>query len=106
MADFKQTEVYGTSWQRCFNVNISNPRNAQPLVRLDQELIANVGGKEFSQMVESITFPFDPAILIQLRNPNTGETTGATMTGAQVYVALYSLYIQKAIELEQAQAQP
>ena len=84
MPDYKGTSVTGTSWQRCNNVSISNPRNDQPMVRLGEEIIAQVGDNEFSQSASGINFPFDPSIVIQLRNPETGdEIPDATMTGLQ-----------------------
>ncbi|WP_395008315.1 hypothetical protein [Undibacterium sp.] len=99
MADYKETSLTGKSWQRCNQVMISNPRNGVPMVRLSEEVIANLGEKEFAESLPGIMFEFDPNIVIQMRNPETGEAIpGATMTGLQVYVAMFSLYIQKAQE--------
>lgn len=96
MTDYKETEVTGTSWQRCDAVTISNPRNAVPTVRMSEEIIANLGGNEFSKTAQGLAFAFDPSIVIPLLNPVTGLSTGSSMTGMDVYVALYSLYILKA----------
>lgn len=99
MPDYKETTVAGTSWQRCNNVNISNPRNATPMVLLSEEVIAQVNGSEFAKTADGISFAFDPALVIPLRDPTTGDLIpDATMTGMDVYVALYSLYILKATE--------
>lgn len=103
MADYKESNVEGKSWQRCSQVLISNAKDAQPRVTLSEERVYVVGDKELSYPIPGIQFDFDPSIVIQLRNPNTGDLTGSTMTGAQVYVALYSLYIQKALERDAAQ---
>ena len=105
MPDYKETEVAGTSWQRCNNVSISNPRNTTPVVRLGEEIVAKFGGMEFTQTAAGIVFDFDPSIVINLRNPETGELIpGATMTGLQIYIGLYSLYIQKAMDRDEASA--
>jgi hypothetical protein len=99
MADYNETNLTGKSWQRCNQVMIGNPRSGVPMVRLSEEVIANVGEREFAESLPGIQFEFDPSIVIHLRNPQTGELIeGATMTGTQVYIALYSLYIQKAQE--------
>jgi hypothetical protein len=99
MADYNQTDVSGKSWQRCNQVLISNPRHGAPMVRLSEEVIVVAGDKEFAESLPGIHFEFDPNIVIQMRNPETGEVIpGATMTGLQVYAAMFSLYIQKAQE--------
>lgn len=103
MPDYKETAVTGTQWKRCDSVTISNPYGGTPTIRLGEEDRANVGGAQFSKTAAGITFDFDPAIVIQLRDPFTGDVIpGATMTGAQMYAALYSLYIQKALERDTA----
>jgi len=73
MTDYKQTAVAGTSWQRCSGVSISNPRNDVPMVRMSEEIIAQVNGTEFSQSAPGITFAFDPSEIIELRDPQSGE---------------------------------
>jgi hypothetical protein len=50
---------------------------------------------------------FDPvAGLFPLVNPETGEPLGQTMTHAQLYVALHSLYMHLAQERDAAQVPP
>lgn len=102
MPDYKETAVTGTSWQRCNGVTISNPYLGQPTVLMQEEVIAAVGDNRFVQTAPGLSFDFDPAEVINLRNPQTGELVGATMTGMDLYVALYSLYIQKAHERDSA----
>lgn len=104
MPDYNESTVSGKSWQRCPQVLISNPHEGKPVVRLSEETVVTVGDKKFTESLPGIQFEFDPNIVIQLRNPETGAPIGATMTGIQVYVALYSLYIQKAMERDAAQA--
>lgn len=104
MPDYKETAVTGTSWHRCNTVTISNPYLGQPTVLMQEEVIASVGGNVFSQPAPGLSFAFDPAEVIELRNPQTGELVGASMTGMDLYLALYSLYIQKAHERDLAAA--
>jgi hypothetical protein len=99
MSDYKENEVAGRSWQRCNQVLISNPLEGAPMVRLSEESVISIDGHRFSNSLPGIQFEFDPSITIQLVNPATGaKIAGKTVTGADVYVSLYSLYIQKALE--------
>lgn len=103
MADYKETNLAGKSWQRCPQVLISNPRKGAPTVRFSEETVANLGEREFVESLPGIVFEFDPAVVIQLRNPETGDIIpGATVTGAEIYVAIWSFYIQKATERDAA----
>lgn len=102
MADYKETTVSGTSWQRCNQVVINNPYGGTPSIRLGEEIVATLGGNTFIQSAPGLTFSFDPAEVIPLRNPATGDLIpDASMTGMDVYVALYSLYIKKATERDE-----
>lgn len=98
MSDYKESAVTGKRWQRCNVVHIDNPYNAQPMVTFAEQEIAEVDGATFQTQLGQIVFPFDQDVVIQLRDPATGELTGATITGGEVYASLYSLYIQKAME--------
>lgn len=104
MPDYKETTVSGTQWQRCNGVVIANPYNAQPTVRLTEEIVAVVGGNTFVQSAQGLSFDFDPSEVIPLLDPQTGLATGSTTTGGDVYVALYSLYIKRATERDAAAA--
>lgn len=102
MADYKERAITGKSWQRCNCVTITNPRGGQPTVRMSEETVAVVDGDAFVHDAQGFEFPFNPAEVIKLRNPNNGKLNGATITGMEVYVALYSLYLQKAAERDAA----
>lgn len=97
MPNYREASATGTQWQRCNCVHIDNPLNGQAQVTFAEEVVATLGEELFIKPGPQIVFPFDPAEVIQLRNPQTGEVIpDATMTGLQVYVALFSLYLQKA----------
>ncbi len=97
MADYKYKQETATEWQRCAAVVILNPHQGVASIRMDEEkIIANADGF-YSKSVGSFQFTFPPDEVIQLRNPANGELTGDTMTCSDMYVALYSLYIQKAL---------
>lgn len=98
MPDYKESSVSGTQWQRCNAVVVSNPYGEVPTITLREEQITTVGGQQFRQDRGGIEFPFDPAYVVNLKNPVTGEALGATMTCQEIYVALWSMYMQKAAE--------
>lgn len=96
MPDYNETEVKGKRWTRCNVVHIGNPYQGAPTVTFAEENIVEVGQDTFRQQTGQLHFPFDPEAVIELRDPRTGELTGQTTTGAAVYTALYSYYIQSA----------
>ena len=99
MPDYKEAAVTGTSWQRCCQIVIDNPRNAVPTVRFDEEsVMAMSDGTEVRRTVGNLALPFDPAKLIPLRDPATGELTGDVSSYGMAYVLLYSAYLAAATE--------
>lgn len=98
MPNYQEATVSGTKWQRCNQVVINNPYQGQPRVEMREEVIARIENDTFIQTAAGLRFDFDPSEIIQLRNPANGEFTGQTMSMEQVYVVLWSLYLQKAAE--------
>ena len=106
MPDYKETSVAGHSWQRCTQVVIDNRRGAVPTVRFDEEnVVALEGAAEVRTPVGGLTVEFDPAREIPLRDPQTGEPTGAVMTYAEAYAVLYSAYLEAALERDVQRAE-
>ena len=102
--NYNETTVTGQAWQRCCQVVIENPRAGQPLVRFDEErVLALDGDAEMRTPLGSLAVPFDPAKTIAMRDPATGEPTGATVTYADAYALLYSAYLSAAAERDAAQ---
>lgn len=97
MADYKYRQDTATEWQRCAAVVIMNPHQGVADIRMDEEKIVTIGDTFYSKPAGSLQFTFPPDEVINLRNPADGELTGQTMTCSDMYLALYSLYIQKAL---------
>lgn len=106
MADYQETQVTGTKWQRCNQVLLNNPHNAQRSIEMREEEIVILGDNVFCQTVPGMKFDFNPQDTFELRDPATGNVTGATMSMGEMYVAVWSLYMQKAMERDQAAAAP
>lgn len=106
MPDYKETSVAGHSWQRCAQVVIDNRRGAVPTVRFDEEtVVALDGAAEVRTPVGGLTVDFAPSREIPLRDPQTGEPTGAVMTYAEAYAVLYSAYLEAALERDVQRAE-
>jgi hypothetical protein len=98
MPDYNETTLTGAAWQRCHEVSIANTRNTLPVIQFYEErVIVLDDGAEIRQPLGALTVPFDPARLIPLRDPLTGEATGDEMTYGQAYAVLYSAYLEAAL---------
>lgn len=107
--DYKQNDFSSTAWQRCRSVTISNPHPASghpmnpqpphPIATFEEEQVfALPDGKFVFTSVGSCSKAFDPAAAFPILDPSTGLPTGQTFTQGVLYVILYSLYMQTAIE--------
>ena len=107
MSDYKESTVAGTTWQRCYQIVVDNQRGAAPAVSFcEEEVLALADGREIKTQLGPLTIPFDPAQEIPLRDPTTGELTGATTTYGEAYTLLYSAYMAAAEARDAAIAAP
>jgi hypothetical protein len=104
MADYKESNVSGTQWQRCNGVYIQNSYKNVPNITLREEKVTEIGEELFFKDMGQIDFQFNPNAVIQLLNPVDGTPTGATMSMGEMYIALWSLYMTKAAERDTVQA--
>lgn len=99
MSTYIESTVTGQVWTRCNQIAIDNRRGSTPTVRFEEERVAVLDdGDEMRKPAAGITLDFDPARVIPLRDPRTGELTGQTTTYGDVYAVLYSAYIAAANE--------
>lgn len=107
MVDYKESIIDGTTWQRCCQIVIDNPRGALPSVRFDEEeVLALADGREIKRSLGTLALPFNPAQEIPLRDPATGELTGEFTTYGTAYALLYSAYMDAAESRDIAQVVP
>ena len=101
--NYKQTTLSGTSWTRCRCVTITNPLAGDAATAYYQEeKVIGIDGAQTTVDAGSCRKAFDPAATIPMLNPETGEATGATVTHAELYAILFSLYMQTAVERDGA----
>ena len=98
MPDYKQSALSGTEWQRCNVVVVTNPLGGAPRISFEEERVISVGGSVIKQGIGGCQKAFNPTGTFPLLDPSTNEPIGPSMTHAELYVALYSLYMQTAVE--------
>lgn len=107
MSDYKETDVVGKAWSRCYQIEIDNVRGRPPAVQfLEERVLVLDDGQDIRQNQGPLAVDFDPARVIPIRNPETGEPTGATATYGEAYVLLYSAYIDAALARDALLPQP
>lgn len=106
MANYKQTEVAGTAWQRACRLVLDNPTKGAGSVLIVEETAVDLGnGSIMAQPTGNLGTEFKPGALIDIYNPLTGEKTGATITHDEYYALSYSVYMTLAAERDALQAQ-
>ena len=99
MSNYKETSVTGSEYVRCKEIVILNPLNGAPSIQYIEEQATVLGAdKVITQPIGMVSESFNPDTVIELRNPETNELTGATVTHAEMYQMLYSAYIQVALQ--------
>lgn len=107
MSDYKETDVVGKAWSRCHQIVVDNVRGRPPAVQFIEERVLLLDdGQEIRQAQGPLGVDFDPSRLIPIRDPATGELTGAEATYGQAYVMLYSAYIDAALARDAAMVKP
>lgn len=103
MADYKETLVEGKAWQRAQLIIISNHLGQIPTVHYQEEEIIKLGDKQLQSPVGSgLSYTIDPTGAIALRDVETLELTGMTIPVALVHQALFSDYINRALDRDSA----
>lgn len=97
-------EVTGTfhEYQRARLIQINNEYGKTPTITFVEEVVSDINGKQTHSDVSQLTASYDPAGNIPLINPQTDEPIGTTMTHQDLFVAVYSLYRQLAVERDNA----
>lgn len=92
MAEYKERAVAASTYQRARAVTINHKRGEVPHVVFQEEEVLVLDGGETIRRDVSYCEAELSGEDIALRNPTTGNLTGATITQAQLYAAIYSLY--------------
>ena len=101
MADYRQTVHTITQWQRCFRAVIEHARHQVPRIDFLEEVVT-LNGDETRQQVPGCSISYEPAEVVPMRDPETDQLTGQTMTQEEIYAILYSSYRWAADKRDQA----
>lgn len=104
MANYQETTGTASAWKRCNKILIENSLTSSNNIIMFEEDVVSIGDKIVTSEVGALRAQFDPEAIIQLRDPLTGELTGAIAYHSFIYQALYSFYMNKALERDAAQA--
>ena len=107
MANYKQTDVTGSSWVRCNSINIRNYYGISPIIEFSEEEIFELGDTRISKpytrtasLMPILHIQYDPTATVNIYNPDTLEPTGQTITHADLYGMLFSAYIDSAKKID------
>lgn len=94
MSEYKAGTFSGDKWQRCHTITFVDTYNSPPQALFHEEEVFVVGGTEvMRRSVGMCSLELSAGMGdIPLRNPATGDLTGASITRQNLYTALYSLY--------------
>lgn len=94
--NYRESDGPGTAWRRSHRVILENPIEGVRSATFLEQDVARVGDKLIAADAGSCRSVFDPSALVMLKDPETGENTGAYVTQAYVYQLMYSLYMDAA----------
>jgi len=98
MANYQQTDVIGTSWVRCEGITIRNPYQQAAEIFFIEERLTTAGSNVIHEQAGSCSSVYAPDGIIELRDPATGIPTGESITHDELYVIMYSAYMQSALK--------
>lgn len=97
--NYKESTVSGQSWQRAKVIQIWNEYGQAPRVEFIEEKVIFLDNEVIKQPAGGVGKTIEDFMeKIPIINPETGKDTGTTMTVAQVYAAIFSLYLNLAQE--------
>ena len=103
MTEYAEQRTTGVEWTRCFQVVVDNRFGVAPRATFfEQRVLQPDSGPVRVSAVGQIEMPYDPAVVIALRDSATGEETGETITGADLYQMIYSAYLHAALARDAA----
>ncbi len=101
MADYKQTTVAGTLWNRFGRIEIDNTRNGVPSIVCAEQSVIILGSNEIVKEVGTLRFDFDATAEFPILDPVTNTVQNddwleALPKGMRTYVLIYSYVLSQA----------
>lgn len=97
---YKESTLTGSTYWRADRVIIEHPVNGTPLVIYHERemFVTEDGAFPTPRMPQEIVAAVDLAGSVALRDLQTGELTGESVPNALLYQALFSDYLNRALE--------
>lgn len=96
---YNQTNISGERYTRASEVRIINDSRHRSINFIEEDVF-NVDGKKITSAAGTLTQMFtdeNAGDTFELLSPVDGSSLGASLTYQELYVALYSLYIDRAL---------
>ena len=105
---YQESSVTGESFVRARQIVIEHPHGGTPSVTFVEQRVTVLGDEVIETPLGRIVFSFDENGTIPLRNPETNELTGQSVSHPEAYALLYSAYIQAALgrDAQQQDSEP
>lgn len=94
MINFDKLTATGITWTRCNRVMIDNPYGSPKSCKFFLEDLVAINNTTVKTERGFIEKGYNSQELIPLRNPETGELTGESVTHEYLYQILHSLFIK------------
>ena len=99
MADYKQTDIAGSKYQRACRIMIENPIGGPPSVVFVEEEITTVTGQNpIHRLVGRLPVAYDPNEMVTMIDPTTNLPTETVYPASLAQWIIYSIYWKKAGE--------
>lgn len=94
---YRETDVSGSEYTRCYQVVIDNPAGGLPRATFYEERVLFSAGQRARRWPSGqCELIYDSALVVPLLDPATGAQTGETATLGALYLSLYSAYLHAA----------
>lgn len=100
--NYNETPISGTTRKRAKQIIIDNFLDQPPYITYQEETVASINGEQRQETAGTVGGAIDPESSIALRDLDTGELTGETVPVGLIYQALYSDYLNRAFERDNA----
>lgn len=98
MPNYKETTLTGSSFNRCRQIEITNPYEGLPAAIFTEERITLLSDRVLRDQPDApIRADYIPGAVIAIYDPVTLLPTGATVTMQEVYDLLFSAYFHFAV---------
>lgn len=94
--NYNQNPISGKEYTRCAKVVAHNLLGSPRRVELHEETVIATGEKSVAIPSGVLDIWFQEDRVVPIINPETLEQTGQTMTQGEIYIALFSVYMQAA----------